>query len=246
MRHAGCLLSLLLVFPIDARCGAPIVTDDPGTVARGHVELLLFYQNTLGETARTGDLPGLESHFGVLDGVEFDVIPALAFSRPARASTQRGYGDTTLALKWRLVEESENFPLVSLVPRYTIATGNSAKGLGNGGSQVFLALAAQKNAGSFQTYGNAGYWINNGPENRNYWFVGGAGQYRFSERWIIGTETFYTTAQTKAQSASSGFNVGGYYVIDPRLQLLFSAGRGLKNAGETNRVSAYLGSQLSF
>jgi hypothetical protein len=243
---AGCLLSLLLLPPIDAWCGAPFVTDDPGTVALGHTELLLFYQSTLGEMARTGASPGLELHFGVLDGVEFDVIPALAFSTPTGASTQRGYGDTTLALKWRLVEESENFPLVSLVPRYTIATGNSAKGLGNGGSQVFLALAAEKSAGSFQTYGNAGYWINNGPDNRNYWFVGGQAQYQFSERWTIGAEVFYTTPQTQSQSASIGFNVGGYYVFDPRLQLLFSAGRGLKNTAETNRVSVYVGSLLSF
>ena len=243
---AGCLLSTLLVLPIDAQCGPPFVTDDPGTVARGHVELLLFYQSTLGAAGRTGASPGLEAHFGALDGVELDVIPALAFSTPAGASTQRGYGDTTLGLKWRLVEESENLPLVSLVPKYTIATGDSDKGLGNGGSQVYLALAAQKGAGSFQTYGNAGYWINNGPGNRNYWFVGAVAQYQFSERWIFGAEVFHTSPQTQAQSASIGFNVGGYYVFDPHAQLLFSAGRGLKNAGETNRVSTYAGLQLSF
>jgi hypothetical protein len=243
---AGCVLSLLLVLPIDVRGGAPFATDDPGTVALGHVELLPFYQSTLGATGRTGASPGLEFHFGVLDGVELDVVPSLAFSTPAGASTQRGYGDTTLGLKWRLVQESEDFPLVSLVPRYTIATGDSDKGLGNGGSQVFLALAAQKSAGRFQTYGNAGYWINNGPGNRNYWFVGGEAQYHFSDRWIIGAEVFYTSPQTQAQSASIGFNVGGYYVLDPRVQLLFSAGRGLKNAAETNRVSLYLGSLLSF
>jgi hypothetical protein len=242
----GWLLSALLVFPIDVRCGPPFVTDDPGTVARGHVELLLFYQSTLNAAGRTGASPGLESHFGALDGVELDLVPALAFSIPAGASTQRGYGDTTLGLKWRLVKESENSPLVSLVPKYTIDTGNSGRGLGNGGSQVFLAVAAQKSAGSFQTYGNAGYWINNGPGNRNYWFVGGVTQYRFSEHWIIGAEVFYTTAQTQSQSDSIGFNVGGYYVFDPHAQLLFSAGRGLKNATETNRVSTYAGLQLSF
>lgn len=243
---AACWLAPLLALPIDARCGPPFATDDPGTTARGHVELLLFYQSTLGAAGRSGDLPGLEAHFGVLDGVEFDVVPALAFSTPAGASTQHGYGDTTLALKWRLVEESENLPLVTLVPKYTIDTGNSGRGLGNGGSQVFLALAAQKSAGSFQTYGNAGYWINNGTSNRNYWFVGGVAQYHFSDRWIFGGEVFYTSPPTQAQSASIGFNVGGYYVFDPRVQLLFSAGRGLKNAAETNRVSVYLGSQLSF
>jgi hypothetical protein len=244
---ATCLLvSALVVFPINARCGAPFATDDPGTVAPAHVELLLFYQGTLDETGRTGVLAGLELHVAVFEGIEADVTTPLAFSTASAASTQRGYGDTTLGIKWRLIRESEALPLVSLVPKVIIHTGNSDRGLGNGGSQAFLALAAQKTVGRFQTYGNGGYWINNGSDNRNYWFVGGQAQYAFSDRWIIGAEIYYTTAQTKGQSASTGFNVGGYYVFDPHRQLLFSAGRGLQNVAETNRVSTYLGWQLSF
>jgi len=45
-------------------------------------------------------------------------------------------------------------------------------------------------------------------------------------------------AETKEQ-------LGGYYLIDPKNQILFSAGRGLQNAAETNRVSTYLGYQRS-
>ena len=234
----------MVTFPINARCGAPFETDDPGTLAPAHVEALLYYQNTLDAAGRAGASPGLESHFGVLEGVEFDVTTPLAFS--TGASRQRGYGDTTLGLKWRLVRESGDSPLVSLVPKFTIPTGNSAKGLGNGGSQLFLAVAVQKSAGDFQTYGDVGYWINDGPDNQNYWFVGGQTQYQFSDHWIIGAEVFYTTAQTQGQSASTGFNIGGYYVFDPHNQLLFSAGRGLQNAAETNRASVYVGFQLSF
>jgi len=243
---AGLLLAALILFPIPARCGAPFATDDPGTVKASHVELLVFYQSTLSAVGRTGVSPGFEMHFGALDGVEVDVVTPLAFSTATGSSTQRGYGDTTLGLKWRLVQESEGLPLVSLVPKFTIPTGNSDKGLGNGGSQVLLAVAAQKSAGSFQTYGNAGYWINNGLDNRNYWFVGGQAQYQFSDHWIIGAELFHTTGQTQGQSASTGFDVGGFYVFGPHGQLLFSAGRGVQNAAETNRVSVYLGFQASF
>jgi hypothetical protein len=243
---AGWLLLALVLFPNCARCGAPFETDDPGTVAPGHVELLVFYQSALDAAGRTGASPGLELHFGVFEGFEVDVATPLAFSTAAGASTQRGYGDTTLGLKWRLIEESKDFPLVSLVPKLTFPTGNSDKGLGNGGTQAFLALAAQKSVGRLQTYGNAGYWINGGTDNRNYWFVGGQAQYPFSSHWIIGAEVFYTTAQTQGRSASSGFNIGGYYVFDPHRQLLFSAGRGLQNAAEDDRASVYVGFQSSF
>lgn len=170
----------------------------------------MFYQRTLDASGHTGASPGFESHFGILEGVEFDVITPAGFSTATGVSRQRGYGDATPGLKCQLVEESETLPLVSLVPKFTIPTGNSDRGLGNGGSQLFLALAAEKSAGCFPTYGNAGYWINNGPDNRNYWFVGGQAQYQFSDSGIIGAEVFHTTAQTQGQSASTALNVGGY------------------------------------
>jgi hypothetical protein len=237
---------LLALLPVDGRCGAPFATDDPSTVADRHVELLAFYQNTLAAAGRSGSAPGLELHFGAADGLELDVIPQVAFSTPAGEGTRRGYGDTTFGLKYRLFPESDARPLVSLVPKFVLQTGNADRGLGNGGNQVFLALAAQKTYGSFQTYGNAGYWINNGAGNRNYWFLGWQAQYQLSHAWIVGAEIFHTSAQFSGQPSSTGFNVGGYYVFDPHSQLLFSMGRGLQNAGETNRVSAYLGFQLGF
>jgi hypothetical protein len=57
---------------------------------------------------------------------------------------------------------------------------------------------------------------------------------------------FVVTAQSDGQTTSTGFNVGGYYPIDERNQLLFSAGRGLRNVEQGNRASAYLGYQASF
>jgi hypothetical protein len=236
----------LACLPLDGHCGAPFETDDPSTVAKGHVELLAFYQSTLQASGRTGTFLGLESHFGAFDGVEFDIITPLAFNIPAGQNIQHGYGDTTFGLKYQLLEESDELPLVSLVPKIVLPTGNSSRGLGNGGSQAFLALAALKTLGSLQTYANAGYWINNGTDNRNYWFVGAQGQYQLSDAWILGAEIFHNTVQSSGQSPSTGFNVGGYYVLGPYGQVLFSAGHGLQNANQTNRVSTYLGFQLSF
>jgi hypothetical protein len=235
----------LALFPLSGQCGAPFETEDPNTAAAGQVELLFFYASTLQAASRSGSAPGLEAHLGALDGLEVDLVAALAFDRPSGGPPRWGYGDTTLALKYRLLAESEATPLISLVPKLTIATGNGDRNLGNGGSQLFLAASALKTYGAFQTYGNAGYWINNGTDNRNYWFLGWQAQYQFSDAWTLGAEVFHTTPQTRGQGATTGFNVGGYYVLDKRSQLLFSAGRGLQNAAETNRVSVYAGLQWS-
>jgi len=234
------------LFSLGARCGAPFQTDDPSVVPPGRIEFLPFYQGALAADARTGVLPGLEMHFGVFEGVELDVTTPLAFNMPSGQGTQRGYGDTTIGLKYRLIPMSGGWPLVSLVPKVTVPTGSASRGLGNGASQVDLAVAAQVSRAGFQTYANVAYWINNGSDNRNYWFFGAQEQYALSPAWIVGAEIFHTTAQTLDGSPSTGFNVGGYYVIDPNNQVLFSAGLGLQNAGQTNRVSVYVGYQVGF
>jgi len=240
------LLSALVLFPVIGHCGAPFQTDDPNVLALGHIEILGFYQGTLAATERSGSFPGFEFHFGIQENTELDVTAPVAFNTPSGSGTTRGYGDTLLGIKYRLMKESETLPLVSFVPKVVFPTGNSARGLGNGGSQVALSVAAQRQFHEFQTYANVAYWINNGSDNRNYWFIGWEAQYQFSDHWIIGAEIFHSTSRVASQPSSTGFNIGGYYVLDQHNQLLFSGGRGLQNASQTNRASAYLGYQLSF
>ena len=243
-RSVALLAAALL--PLNAQCGAPFQTDDPSVVAGGHVDLLAFYQSTLAADTRGGSAPGVELHVGVTDRAEVDVASSLAFSTTPDAGTRRGYGDTTIGLKYVLVQETERVPLVSFVPKITLATGNADRGLGNGGTRVLVGVAAQKSAEAFATYGNVAYMVNEGAGNRNFGFAGWEVQRQLSDRWIVGAEVFASGAQAAGQRASAGFNVGGYYVFGERDQALFSLGRGLSNVHETNRVSAYVGYQRSF
>ena len=244
---AGWTLTLLwcLLWSNDGNCGAPFETDDPGTIDQGRVEVLLFYQGTLQAQVRDGSLPGLELHIGLLSGLEFDVVAPVGFSMGGGTAPKRGYGDTTVGVKYRILGETANVPLVSLVPKVVLPTSGS-DAFGNGGSQAFLAIAALKNLGNFETYCNVGYWLNTGSNNFDYWFVGAQGQYQLSDAWTLGGELFYKSAQSVSAPASTGFNVGGYYSLGPRSQALFSAGRGLQNAAATNRASTYLGVQIAF
>ena len=227
------------------QCGAPFQTDDPNVVEFRHAEVLPYYQSTLESIGRLGTLPGLELHYGPFERTEVDLILPYSFYTPPGGATATGYGDTVLGVKYTLVPDSDGF-LLSAVPKISFPSGDGSRGLGNGGSAIFLALAAQKTIGDFTTYGNAGYWINNGAGNRDYWFVGWEAQYRFSERWTLGGELFYNGPPIDGQRSSLGFNLGGYFAVDPKTQLLFSMGRGLVNAAQSNRVSAYFGAQWSF
>lgn len=91
-----------------------------------------------------------------------------------------------------------------------------------------------------------GYWFSSNADIENYWFRGWQAQYQFSEKLALGSEAFHSTQQVAGQGASSGFNVGGFYNFDEHHHLLFSAGKVLQNAAETNRVSTYLGYQYTY
>jgi hypothetical protein len=246
--HGCCLISalaILAMMPESAFAGAPFQTDDPVVIDVAHTDIVVFNQQTLAASGRSGTLAGVEIHYGPIPNLEVDLGMPYNFDFPTDGSAQRGYGDTTLALKYRLIQESDTKPQVSFLPKLNLSTGNADRGLGNGGDQLFLALALQKNSGKLQMNVHGGYWINNGAENRNYWFLGWQAQYAFTSHWRLGIEVFHTSPQVVGQGRETGFNVGGYYLFDSKNQVLFSAGKGLQNAAETNRVSTYLGYQRS-
>jgi hypothetical protein len=226
--------------------GPPFRTDDPEAVEFKHSELYLFYQQTLSADGRAGVAPAFEFNYGIVENVQLHLVAPVAFTTPSGMGTTRGYGDTELGVKWQLNEETDSLPMIGVFPMVEVSTGNADKGLGSGHTQVFLPVWLQKKWGDFQTYGGGGYWFNNGTDSRNYWFFGWQAQYQLSEHLTLGGEVFHSTEQTVGQGASTGFNLGGFYNISEHHHVLFSAGKGLQNAAQTNRVSSYLGYQFTF
>ena len=158
-RAAGALLAAFAFAGTEsARAGAPFQTDDPETVAAGHYEALLFYQQTLAADGRSGVLPGLELHYGAASNLELDFVAPIGFHAPPGKPAERGYGDTVLALKYALSRETETTPQVGFVPKLDLPTGNADRGLGSGGSAWFLPVWLQKSNGNLRTYGGGGYW----------------------------------------------------------------------------------------
>jgi hypothetical protein len=225
--------------------GPPFRTDDPEAVEHKHAEFYVFTAQTLAADGRAGIGPAFEVNYGVVENVQLHVVAPFAFNTPSGEATTHGYGDTELGVKWQFTEDAEGLPMIGVFPLVELPTGNADKGLGNGHSQLFLPLWIQKKWGDFQTYGGGGYWINNASEGKNYWFAGWQVQYQFSEHVTLGAEVFHATSQFDGQPSSTGFNVGGFYNFDEHNHLLFSMGKGLSHASETNRVSSYLGYQYT-
>ena len=219
----GLCLGVLVSGP--ALAGPPFITDDPEPVDLGHWEVYGFSAGATGHGSTTGLGPSLEVNYGAAPGLQLHLLGGLAYDAP---NLHMGISDTELGAKLRFVDPGDDdwYPQIGIFPLVEIPTGNAARGLGAGCWQEFLPLWLQKDWGKWTTYGGGGYWINPGPGNRDYWFMGWLLQRQVTDSLAIGAEVFHQTPNTLTAKASSGFNLGGVYDFSKSYHLLFSAGRG--------------------
>jgi hypothetical protein len=231
-----------------AHAGPPFVTDDPVPVDLGHWEVYGFTAGTHVQDDTSGVLAGTEVNYGAAPNLQLHVIVPLAYDDPKFGSTQVGLGDVELGAKYRFITPGEKdwFPQVGIFPLIEVPSGNADRGLGQGRTRVFLPVWLQKDFGDWTTYGGGGYWTNPGPGNKGYWFTGWLLQRQVTKQLALGAEVFHDTAMTVGGRDSAGFNLGGVYDFTEHYHLLFSAGRGLHDARDTNEVSYYLALQKTF
>jgi len=238
----------LMLAAAPALAGPPFRTDDPEPVEYKHWEFYGFTQGTDIRGDTSGTLAGFEVNYGILPDMQLHLIAPLAYDAPATGSTQRGFGDMELGVKYRFVHEDPDGwqPQIGMFPMFEIPTGNANRGLGAGHSRQFIPLWVQKSFGEWTTYGGGGYWINHGAGNRNYWYTGWLLQRQITDALALGGELYHQTADTDGGPATTGFNLGAIYDFSENHHLLLSAGSGLQNASETNRFSYYAAYLLTF
>lgn len=249
-RLTGVALAVSAIVP--AYAGPPFLTDDPVTDDYQHYEFYTFTMGTAVSGNTSGVGPAFEYDYGVLPNGngQFHVIAPMAFDSPTGGPTQFGYGDTELGFKYRFLQEDKNsgLPMAAIFPLIELPTGDQAEGLGAGHIRAFFPVWLQKDLGNdWLTYGGGGYWVNHGAgtPDKDFWFFGWLLQKQLTKQLAIGGEIFHETAQTIDGKDTTGFNIGGIYDFDDHNHLLFSAGRALQNASETNLFSWYVGYQYT-
>lgn len=230
-----------------AYAAPPFRTDDPEPVEYHHWEIYGFSTGTREASDTSGVLPGVEANYGAAPELQLHVAASLAYDRPSGSGTKFGVGDTEFGAKYRFVQEDENGwrPQIGIFPAIDIPTGNQSRGLGTGHTHAFLPVWLQKGFGDWTVDMGGGYWLNPGPQNKNYWFAGTLLSRKVTEALSLGGEVFHQTADTIGGVPSTGFNLGGIYDLTDRDHLLLSVGRGIQNASATNRFSYYVGYQLT-
>jgi hypothetical protein len=95
-------------------------------------------------------------------------------------------------------------------------------------------------------FGGGGYWLDHGNGARNAWAGGVTALYEVNENLQLGGEFFGGTRRRVDEGGATGFNLGGTLQLRKGLALLFSAGRGLHNAAQSDQGAVYLGLRTSF
>lgn len=244
-RFLFALLGCATIISGSAIAGPPFRTDGAGTLDYRHWEAHIFTAGTDTKGGTGGVLSGLEVNYGAAPDLQLHGVLPIAFNDPRGAGTQAGIGDIELGVKYSVIPEQEDGwrPQVAIYPNVELSSGDAAKGLGAGKTRVFLPVWLQKTIASVTVMGGAGYWINPGIGNKDYWYTGLLMKKQVAPRLSLGAEVFHQTASSFGGVDSTGMNFGGTFDITERFHILASAGSGLQNASATNRVSYYLGFQ---
>jgi hypothetical protein len=185
-------------------------------------------------------LPHIETNYGLVQDVQVHLIIPLQYTK-REAATQYGYVNTELGVKYRFFNDESGLQ-IGIFPIAEIPTGKNQTLAGDNKFKTFLPVWIQETKGDFTTYGGAGYWINPGSGNKNWFYAGWQGQYDFSKTLTLGSELYYQTASTQGGSPGTGFNIGGYININEHNHILFAVGHNISGDSFT---TGYIGYQVT-
>jgi len=118
-----CLLGLMATAfflaamdPRNARAGPPFVTDDPEPVEYRHWEFYVASIYAKDKDGQSGTAPHLEVNYGVWPDVQLHMIAPFAYAKPNDGSTQYGFGDLELGVKYRFIQETDTTPWLLVLP----------------------------------------------------------------------------------------------------------------------------------
>jgi len=217
--------------------GPPFNTDDPEPVAYKHWEFYISSINTFQPGLWAGTSPHFEVNYGLIPNVQAHLLLPMNYEYTRKQGTYFGYAYTEFGMKYRFVKETDNTPQIGTFPIIEIPTINNNK-FSKGKVQIYFPVWLQKSWGKLTTYGGAGYWINQGTNNKNWIFSGLEMQYDISQKFTFGGELYYHSADAINSKSATAFNLGGFFNFTEKFHIIYSLGHSLTN---DSFISSYLG-----
>jgi hypothetical protein len=235
----ACAAVLAVAAP--AFAGPPYVTDDPEPTDLGHWEIYNFVSGSHipGDTAGQG---GFDINYGGAKDLQLTMVVPIDYQTGA----QPDLGDIELAAKYRFLHQAAGgwTPDLAFFPRLFTPTGSGA--FAGSRLSVFLPIWAQKDFGKWSLFGGGGYDINPGRDNRDFWLSGLGLSRAITDRFSLGAEIYYQTADARDAKAFTGLNIGTTYKLTDHWSLLASAGPGVQNARRQGQYDFYFSLEATY
>ncbi|NOT47556.1 MAG: hypothetical protein HOP17_07370 [Acidobacteria bacterium] len=239
------LAAIFFVQGTKAQGGPPMITDDTGTVPKGHWEI-----NTAFTWERTADgrmfgTPLLDVNYGLSRNTQLKVeIPWIVLNRNGERSIN-GAGNTSVAVRWRFRDEREHHRVaLSIYPAFEFNTSHSSvrRGIVDKGPEFLMPLQIQTQIGKYGINGDVGYRFKRGTDEIIYGFVVGR---TFREKFDVLGEIHGTGPRNHLGANEVVYNFGSRVKLTKHATLLLSAGSSLIRNRDPQFIG-YAGLQLNF
>lgn len=234
------LFSLLLTQNILA--DGQFITSEAETVAYKNVELFLSTSIDKEDDYKNIQLPTVEIDWGAKPNLEFDISAPYVIYKPNNEGEENVWnmGEFETAIKYTLTQETRMCPIISFAPTFDWPLGKNNSSIQN---TLRLPIWIDKNWNSWKASFGGGYGVKFDSNTKNYPFAGLLLQDQINDKWRLGSEIFYTGADSFEGEAFTLLNIGGSYNFTKDFNLMFSAGQTI--FGEKH-VIAYLGIHYVF
>lgn len=237
--------TVFLYFATFAQGGPPMITDDTGTVPKGHFEINTAFTMEFGRDGRLWGTPLVDFNYGTSKNTQIKVeIPYQVLHLNGQPGT-RALGNTNIGVRWRFRDGDEKGRLaLSMYPQIEFNTpGSSARRLGivDRGPEFLLPLQWEMHWGKTGINGDVGYRFKRGEDEAIYGVLIG----REFEKFDLLAEIHGTGARQHLNDSEVVFNFGTRIPITKHATWIMSAGRSLRPDHDPTFIG-YAGIQWSF
>jgi len=228
-----------------AQGGPPMITDDTGTVPKGHWEINTAFVVERTADGRTFGTPLLDVNYGLSKNMQLKVeIPWIVQHKNGRRGIN-GLGNTNIGFRWRFRDENEHHRIaISMYPQFEFnnPTSSVRRGLVDKGPEFLMPIQWETKVGKFGINGDVGYRFKRGPDELMYGVVVGR---ELNDRLELLGEIHGTGSRSHLVDSEVVYNFGTRVTLASHLTLLMSAGASI-TANRDPRFIAYAGIQTTF
>ena len=206
--------------------GPPMITDDPGTVDKGHFEINsgITVEHTISESLF--EFPFIDINFGVSGQQHINFEVPLVSRYIKGVGMHKGIGKVGIGTKFRFVDQDNAGIGISTHPAFSFVLSNEAvdKGVIDEGAEFFLPIEIQKDFNKNIFGIELGRLIN--TRSQDLWTYGALYAREFNLRINAAVE-INGNSNTTFNETALFLNFGARMTITQRFKMLLSAGKSI-------------------